>query len=163
MSLTKTPSLDLENKKSPTLKVCLQDESSATLKSLWEQQDYLVLYFYPRDNTPGCTTEAKDFQKNLSKFKKLNTRIIGCSPDSPSSHVKFMDKKNLKFDLISDPDKKLCEKFKVWQLKQFMGRKFMGVIRSTFIINQSGKIIKIYQPVKVKEHAQNVLEFIKNV
>ena len=119
---------------------------------------YVVIYFYPKDDTPGCTVEANDFNKLLSKFKKLECEVFGISKDSLKSHDKFRDKYKIKFDLLADEELKVLKKYKVWGKKKFMGREFMGIIRTTFLIDKQGKIIKIWENVKVKDHAKEVLE-----
>ena len=124
---------------------------------------YVVLYFYPKDDTPGCTIETKDFNKLLSKFKKLNCEIYGISKDNLKSHEKFKDKYKIKFDLLSDEEIKVIKKYKVWGKKKFMGREFMGIIRTTFLIDKKGKIVKIWNNVKVKDHAKEVLETLNNL
>ena len=124
---------------------------------------YVILYFYPKDDTPGCTIETNDFNKLLSKFKKLECEIYGISKDNLKSHVKFRDKYNIKFDLLADEETKVLRKYKVWGKKKFMGREFMGIIRTTFLIDKKGKIIKIWNNVKVKDHAKEVLETLKNL
>ena len=125
--------------------------------------DYLVIYFYPKDNTPGCTIETNDFNKLLPKFKKLNCEILGISKDDIKSHDKFREKYKIKFNLLSDQEIKLHKKLKVWGKKKFMGREFMGTIRSTFLIDNNGKILKIWNNVKVKDHAKEVLETLKSL
>lgn len=124
------------------VEICLRD-----LAGKW-----IVLYFYPKDNTPGCTNEACDFTAQNEDFEDLNSLIIGISPDSPKSHKKFIDGKQLEITLLSDEDKKVCESYGVWQLKNFMGREFMGVARTTFIINPENKIAAIWENVKVREN-----------
>ena len=124
---------------------------------------YVVLYFYPKDNTPGCTIETNDFNKLLTSFKKLDCEVYGISKDSLESHDKFRDKYKIKFDLIADEELKLLKKYKVWGKKKFMGREFMGTIRSTYLIDTKGKILKIWDNVKVKDHAKDVLETLKNI
>tara|TARA_B100000575_G_scaffold170124_1_gene136135 strand:- start:113 stop:583 length:471 start_codon:yes stop_codon:yes gene_type:complete len=124
---------------------------------------YVVLYFYPKDDTPGCTIETNDFNKLLSKFKKLNCEIYGISKDSLKSHDKFRDKYKIKFDLVADEEIKVLKKYKVWGKKKFMGREFMGTIRSTYLIDKKGKILKVWNNVKVKDHAIEVLETLKNL
>ena len=119
---------------------------------------FVVLYFYPKDDTPGCTIETNDFNKLLSKFKKLECEIYGISKDSLKSHDKFRDKYKIKFNLLADEELKVLKKYKVWGKKKFMGREFMGIIRTTFLIDKHGKIIKIWENVKVKDHAKKVLE-----
>ena len=124
---------------------------------------YVVIYFYPKDDTPGCTIETNDFNKLLQKFKKLNCEVFGVSKDSLNSHNKFKDKYKIKFDLLSDEDLKVLKKYKVWGKKKFMGREFMGVLRTTFLINPKGKIVKIWENVKVKDHAKDVLNSLKSI
>ena len=129
-------------------------------------QDYsdrwLVLYFYPKDNTPGCTTEAKDFTAYREQFNELGADILGVSPDSEKSHCKFIDKHYLSIKLLSDPDNKVIEAYKVWRLKKFMGKEYMGVVRSTFLISPDGKIAQIWDKVRVKAHAEKVLSELTN-
>jgi len=104
---------------------------------------YVVLYFYPKDDTPGCTIETNDFNKLFAKFKKLDCEIYGISKDGLKSHAKFRDKYKIKFDLLADEEIKVLKKYKVWGKKKFMGREFMGIIRTTFLIDKKGKILKI--------------------
>ena len=129
-------------------------------------QDYsdrwLVLYFYPKDNTPGCTTEAKDFTAYLEQFNELGADILGVSPDSEKSHCKFITKHELSIKLLSDPDNQVIEAYKVWRLKKFMGKEYMGVVRSTFLISPDGKIAQVWDKVRVKAHAEKVLAELKN-
>ena len=122
---------------------------------------YVVLFFYPKDDTPGCTLETKDFNSLLSKFKKYDCSIFGISKDDLKSHLKFKKKYNVKFDLLADVKKEAIKAYKVWGKKKFMGMEFNGIIRSTFLIKDK-KIIKYWSSVKVKGHAQEVLDFIKN-
>ncbi len=124
---------------------------------------YVVLYFYPKDDTPGCTIETNDFNKLLSKFKKLECEVYGISKDNLKNHDKFRDKYKIKFNLLADEKLKVLKKYKVWGTKKFMGREFMGIIRSTFLIDKKGKIIKIWDNVKVKDHAKEVLDTLKNI
>ena len=124
---------------------------------------YIVIYFYPKDDTPGCTIETNDFNKLLPKFKKLNCEIFGISKDSVSSHNKFRDKFKIKFNLLADEELKVLKKYKVWGKKKFMGREFMGIIRSTYLIDKKGKILKVWDNVKVKDHAKEVLETLQNI
>ena len=124
---------------------------------------YIVIYFYPKDDTPGCTIETNDFNKLLSKFKKLECEVYGVSKDNLKSHDKFRDKYKIKFDLLADEELNVLKKYKVWAKKKFMGREFMGIIRTTFLIDKRGKIIKIWDNVKVKNHAKEVLETLKNI
>ena len=120
----------------------------------------VVLYFYPKDNTPGCTTESCDFRDAQAKFEAKDAVILGVSPDSVKSHDKFKEKFDLPFALISDEDHKIAEAYGVWQEKSMYGRKYMCIVRSTFIIDEKGKIAAIYDKVKVNGHAAEVLESI---
>ena len=124
---------------------------------------YVVIYFYPKDDTPGCTIETIDFNKLLSKFKKLECEVYGISKDNLKSHNKFRDKYKIKFDLLADEELITLKKYKVWGKKKFMGREFMGIIRSTYLIDKKGKIIKVWDNVKVKDHAKEVLETLNNL
>jgi thioredoxin-dependent peroxiredoxin len=117
----------------------------------------VVLYFYPKDMTPGCTVEACDFRDHLPKFKKLKMVVLGISKDSVERHQKFIEKYGLPFPLLSDEDGKTCEAYGVWKEKSLYGRKFMGIERTTFLIGADGKIEKIYPKVKVKDHAEKIL------
>ena len=121
----------------------------------------VVLYFYPKDSTPGCTTEGRDFSALHSKFKRAKTVILGVSRDSVASHEKFKEKQGFPFDLLSDPDERLCKQFDVIHEKSLYGRKFMGVVRSTFLIDTEGKLRQEWRKVKVKGHAEEVLEAVK--
>tara|TARA_Y100000768_G_C23852187_1_gene621591 strand:+ start:227 stop:679 length:453 start_codon:yes stop_codon:yes gene_type:complete len=120
----------------------------------------IVIYFYPRDNTPGCTSEGEDFRDNYNLFKKKNTKIFGVSKDSLKSHESFKSKFNFPFELISDPDEKVCKIFDVIKEKSMYGKKYMGIERSTFLIDLDGKLLKEWRKVKVKGHAEDVLSSI---
>ncbi len=122
-----------------------------------------VIYFYPKDFTPGCTTEADEFSKDYKKFQKKEIEIIGVSPDDVDSHKKFCDKMGIKFPLLADTEKEISQKFGVWGKKKFMGREYMGVIRSTFLVNETGKIFKIFPKVKPAGHSKEVLEEFSKV
>ena len=124
---------------------------------------YVILYFYPKDDTPGCTIETNDFNKLLSKFKKLDCEVYGVSKDSLKSHNKFREKYKIKFNLLADEEIKVLKKYKVWGKKKFMGREFMGIIRTTYLIDKKGKILKVWNNVKVKDHANEVLETLKSI
>ncbi len=124
---------------------------------------WLVLYFYPKDNTSGCTLEAIDFTKNLEKFRKLNTDVIGVSADSVKSHCNFRDKHELKLVLLSDPDHDVLEKYNVWVLKKMYGREYYGAERSTFIIDSEGIIRHVWRKVKVNGHIETVLDTLKQL
>ena len=122
----------------------------------------VVVYFYPKDDTPGCTLETKDFSKLYKQFKKEKTEVVGISKDSMSSHLKFKKKYKVPFQLLSDEDVKVQKKYKVWGMKSFMGRKFKGTIRSTFLIDKNKKILKSWSNVRVLNHAKDVLAFLKD-
>ena len=149
-----------KNIKAPNFKLDLLQGEIIELNKI--KSKYIVLYFYPKDDTPGCTLETKDFNKLLSKFKNLNSIILGISKDSIESHKKFKKKHSIKFDLLSDEEKKSIKAYKTWGKKKFMGREFMGQIRSSFVISK-GKILNEWRNVRVKGHAQEVLEFLKNL
>lgn len=119
----------------------------------------VVLYFYPKDNTPGCTQEACDFRDNFNRLTSKAT-VIGASPDSIKSHKKFQEQHGLNFALISDPEHKLAEKFGAWGEKSMYGKKYMGIIRSTFILDEKGEIEKSWKEVKVKGHVDEILEYL---
>ena len=121
----------------------------------------VVLYFYPKDSTPGCTQEGRDFSELHMKFRRQNTVIFGVSRDSLASHEKFKAKQGFEFELLSDPDEKLCKQFDVIHEKTLYGRKFMGVVRSTFLIDADGKLRGEWRKVKVKGHAQEVFDAVK--
>ena len=121
-----------------------------------------VVYFYPRDFTPGCTTEAAEFSRDYKKFKAKGIEIVGISPDNVDSHKKFGDKMGVSFILLADPETEVAKKFGVWGKKQFMGREYMGVNRTTFLVNEQGKIFKVFEKVKAAGHAQQVLEAFQN-
>lgn len=123
----------------------------------------LILYFYPKDMTPGCTTESIEFNLALSKIKRLNANIVGVSRDKISLHEKFIEKHGFKFPLISDSDEKVCNEFDVIKEKSLYGRKYMGVDRSTFIIDVNAKILHVWRNVKVKGHVDEVIEVLKGM
>lgn len=134
-------------------KICLKDQKGKNV----------ILYFYPKDNTPGCSLEAMMFTKYKPEFEKLNTIVIGISKDSCESHKKFIEKKELNLTLISDEDREIHKKYGVWQLKKFMGKEFLGTIRTTFLIDSNGVIKKKWDNVKVKGHVEEVLNEAKNL
>ncbi|MDX1507931.1 MAG: peroxiredoxin [Woeseiaceae bacterium] len=140
-------------------KAAATGDQEIRLKDLRGQN--VVLYFYPKDSTPGCTTEGQDFRDLHGKFRRQNTVILGVSRDSIASHEKFKAKQKFPFELLSDPDEKLCKQFDVIQEKTLYGRKFMGVERSTFLIDADGKLRHEWRKVKVKGHAQEVLDTVK--
>ncbi|PJZ68616.1 thioredoxin-dependent thiol peroxidase [Leptospira perolatii] len=148
--------------KAPSFNSVDDKGNKVSLKDLLGKKG-LVLYFYPKDQTPGCTTEACDYRDNFSRFKKEGYNVVGVSRDSINSHQKFIQKQDLNFTLISDEDGSICEKYGVWQLKKFMGREFMGIIRSTFLIGGDLKLLKVYPKVSVKGHVDEVLADIKSL
>ncbi|MBT8079957.1 MAG: peroxiredoxin [Gammaproteobacteria bacterium] len=135
-------------------------DKTIQLKSL--RGNKVVIYFYPKDSTPGCTTEGQDFRDLHAKFRRRKTIILGVSRDSIASHEKFKARQEFPFDLLSDPDEKVCRQFDVIREKTLYGRKFMGVERSTFLIDENGKLRQEWRKVKVKGHAAEVLEAVKN-
>ena len=145
--------------KAPNLKLMSTSNQMVELNKL--KSKFVVLYFYPKDNTSGCTIETNDFNKLLSKFKKYDCEIFGISKDSIDSHNKWSKKLKLKFELLSDENKTSLKAYKVWAKKKFMGKEFLGTVRSTFIIKNK-KIIKEWRNVRVAGHAEEVLDFVKN-
>ena len=145
-----------EGRKAPAFNLPSSTGDKLALKDLVGK--YVIVYFYPRDNTPGCTTEANDFNEALRKIKARDAVVIGVSKDSIESHCKFADKYNLKFPLLSDPDGKMLEKYDAWGEKNMYGKKSMGIIRSTVLIGPDGKVIKHFPKVKVKGHVEAVVE-----
>ena len=140
----------------------LEDTNGKKVKSSDLKGKKNVIYFYPKDFTPGCTTEADEFAQDYKKFQKEGIEIIGISPDNVESHKKFCDKMGIKFVLLADVDKEVSKTFGVWGKKNFMGREYMGVMRSTFLVDEKGKIFKIYSKVKPKGHSKQVLEDFQN-
>lgn len=151
----------LEGRKCP--KFTAQGTSNTTLNSVEFLGSNLVIYFYPKDSTPGCTTEGQDFRDNYKEFKKYNTEIIGVSRDTIKSHENFKSKQSFPFELLSDPDEKVCNSFDVMKLKSMYGKEYIGVDRCTFLINTDGKIIKEWRSVKVKGHVEEVLSMVKEL
>lgn len=148
-------------KKAPEISLLDGDRKKRTLKEFLGSK--VVLYFYPKDNTSGCTAESCDFRDIFPKFKENNAVIIGISPDSVESHKKFAEKFELPFILLSDEDKKVLEKYGVWKEKSMYGKKYMGIVRSTFVIDGSGKIVKIFPKVKVKGHVEEVQKVLSEI
>jgi peroxiredoxin Q/BCP len=135
--------------KAPEFSLPNQDEVEISLRDIVGK--WIVVYFYPKDNTPGCTNEACDFTMAMPQFDDLDAIILGVSPDSPAKHRNFIEKYNLSLTLLADEDKKMCEAYNVWQLKKFMGRESMGVVRTTFIINPEGEIAAVWNKVNVRK------------
>ena len=149
------------NKTIPELQLEMTGEK--ILKSSDLKGKKLVLYFYPKDNTPGCTTESIEFQGLKDEFEKLNTKILGISKDSIKSHEKFKDKYDFSFDLISDESEEICKAFDVIKEKNMYGKKYLGIERSTFLIDEDNILIAEWRKVKAKGHAQIVLDHISNI
>lgn len=141
--------------KAPDFRAINQNGNSVSLGDF--QSQWLVLYFYPKDDTPGCTVEAKDFTEYEQEFSALGAQILGVSPDTEKSHCRFRQKHSLSIQLLSDPEHQVCEAYGIWQLKKFMGKEFMGVVRSTFLIDPDGNLAFVWPKVKAKGHAQAVL------
>jgi len=141
--------------KAPDFTLESDEDKKVSLKDFKGKK--LILYFYPKDNTSGCTKEACDFRDSIKIFEKKNTVIIGVSKDSVASHTKFKSKFNLPFSLLSDESTKMLKKYEVWKEKSMYGKKYMGIERTTFIINEKGKIQNIFNKVKVNEHIQELL------
>ena len=139
-------------------------ESTGGPFKLWAHKGHpVVLYFYPKDNTPGCTTEGAQFRDLYPKFKKLGAIVVGCSRDSLKSHEGFKEKLAFPFELLSDADEKLCSQFAVIKMKNMYGKKVRGIERSTFVIDADGKLVKEWRGVKVPGHADEVLDFVKTL
>ena len=148
------------NQKAPIFKL---PSTSGDIFEIDKIKKYIILYFYPKDDTPGCTLESRDFNKFNSILKKNKTLVFGISKDSIDSHKKFKKKYKLKFDLLSDEKLNVIKKYGVWGPKQFLGKKYMGIIRTTFLISPKGKILKIWPNVRVKDHAKEVLAELKKI
>ncbi|WP_428264701.1 thioredoxin-dependent thiol peroxidase [Haliangium sp.] len=150
-----------EGNKAPAFR--LEASTGETVKLSDYKDHIVVVYFYPRDNTPGCTTEAKDFQAALGEFEELGAVVLGVSKDSIASHCKFVDKLGLEFALLSDPDGAMIEKYGAWGEKNMYGKKSMGIIRSTVVIDAEGRVAKIFPKVRVKGHVDQVLEVVREL
>lgn len=148
-------------KKVPAFKLPATGEQKISLASLKGKN--IVLYFYPRDNTPGCTTEGQDFRDSIAKFKRQNCVILGVSRDTLASHERFKEKQKFPFDLLSDTEEELCNLFDVIKLKNMYGKKHLGIERSTFIINEKGVLKQEWRKVKVKGHVDEVLAAVKAI
>jgi peroxiredoxin Q/BCP len=149
-----------EGKKAPGFKLKNQDGKTISLSEYKGKN--VVLYFYPKDNTSGCTKEACNFRDEFPKFKNVDAVILGVSPDSVSSHKKFAEKFDLPFNLLSDEEKNVLETYGVWKEKSMYGRKYMGVERTTVVIDENGKIKKIFPKVKVDGHNKEILDLLKS-
>ena len=145
--------------KAPSFSLLDGDEKKVELKRF--KGKWIVLYFYPKDNTPGCTTEARDFTARKKDFEKLDAVVVGVSPDSTGSHCRFAEKQDLDITLLSDPDHELIEACGAWQLKKQYGREYYGVVRSTLLIDPKGVVVRHWPKVSVKGHADDVLEALR--
>lgn len=150
-----------EGKRAPAFSLPSADGGKVALKDFKGQT--LVVYFYPRDNTPGCTTEANEFNAALGRLEKAGAAVVGISKDSLESHCKFRDKYDLKFPLLSDSEGKVLEKYGAWGEKNMYGKKMMGIIRTTVVIGPDGKVAKLFPKVRVKGHVDKVLEVIESM
>ena len=148
------------NKKAPNFRL---PSTAKTIFQLNKIKKNIILYFYPKDDTPGCTIESRDFSKLNNLISKNKARVFGISKDSIKSHLKFKKKYKLKFDLLSDEKLSVIKKYGVWGKKSFLGKKYMGIIRTTLLINSKGKITKIWNNVRVKDHAKEVFEEVKKI
>ena len=156
-SMTQLKEMDM----APLFQLFDTEREEVSLKEL--RGKWVVLYFYPKDNTPGCTIEAVNFTKTLKQFKTLNTVVLGVSPDSPESHQRFCEKKALEVQLLSDPEHTVLSQYGVWKPKKMFGREYLGVVRSTFIIDPAGFIRYVWEKVKVRDHIEDVLNTIKEL
>jgi thioredoxin-dependent peroxiredoxin len=152
---------NLEGKKAPNFSINNQNGQRKTLKDF--EGSFLLLYFYPKDMTPGCTTQACSFNENIDKLKKLGVEVVGISCDSEEKHQKFINKYNLSFDLLADIEQKTVEKYGVWVEKSMYGKKYMGIQRDSFLIDPKGKIVKHYIKVKPAGHVAEVIKDIKEI
>lgn len=142
--------------KAPDFTLPDENGENVTLSAFRGQK--VILYFYPKDDTPGCTTEACHFRDDYAEYEKLGVKILGVSPNTVKSHTRFKSKYQLPFSLLADPDHKVCELYGVWGRKKFMGKEFDGVFRTTFLINQEGIIEKVFKNVKPEPHSQELLK-----
>lgn len=150
-----------EGTKAPEFTLASGEGQEVSLKD-YKGKNRVVLYFYPKDDTPGCTVEACEFRDNIKKIEKSDAVVLGVSPDDTKSHDKFIGKFKLPFVLLSDTEKKVCEAYGVWVKKSMYGKEYMGVARTTFIIGKDGKIEKVYEKVKPEGHASEVLDFLSH-
>lgn len=142
----------------PAPRLVLPDQNGNTIDLAALKGRWIVVYFYPKDATPGCTTEACDFRDSFARLGRKSAVVLGVSKDSAASHAKFRAKQELPFDLLVDADGAACEAWGVWRMKKFMGREGLGIVRSTFLVDPEGKVAKVWSPVKVAGHVQDVLD-----
>lgn len=153
--------MSLVGKQAPTFTLNNQQGEAVSLEDF--KGKYVVLYFYPKDSTPGCTTQACNFRDSIEDFTALNAVILGVSPDNEASHQKFIAKHELPFDLLVDEEKEAAEAYDVWKLKKNFGREYMGIERSTFLIDPEGKVVKEWRKVRVKDHIEEALTTLKEM
>lgn len=153
--------MNFEGQQAPAIELNNQDGKKVTLDDF--KGKYVVLYFYPKDDTPGCTTQACDFRDNLDTFSDLNAVILGVSPDDEESHNKFIEKFDIPYDLLVDTEKEAAKAYDVWRLRKMFGKEFMGIERSTFIIDPEGKVVKQWRKVQAKGHFEKVLEQLREL
>ncbi|HEY9582295.1 MAG TPA: thioredoxin-dependent thiol peroxidase [Savagea sp.] len=153
--------MSLVGKQAPAFTLNNQQGEAVSLEDF--KGKYVVLYFYPKDSTPGCTTQACDFRDAIEDFTALNAVILGVSPDNEASHQKFIAKHELPFDLLVDEEKEAAEAYDVWKLKKNFGREYMGIERSTFLIDPEGKVVKEWRKVRVKDHIEEALTTLKEM
>jgi len=149
-----------ENTPAPDFELLDQNNSTVKLSSYRGQP--VVLYFYPKDDTPGCTTEACGFRDMYAEYTSKGVKVIGISPDDVKKHTKFIAKFDLPFTLLADTEKQVCEAYGVWGLKKMMGREYMGVFRTTFVIDSDGNIMKVFNNVKPENHAKEILSLFED-
>ena len=153
--------MKFEGQQAPAIELNNQEGKKVTLDDF--KGKYVVLYFYPKDDTPGCTTQACDFRDNLDTFSDLNAVILGVSPDDEKSHNKFIEKFDIPYDLLVDTEKEAAKAYDVWRLRKMFGKEFMGIERSTFIIDPEGKVVKQWRKVQAKGHFEKVLEQLREL
>lgn len=154
--------MNLEGQKAPQFSLLNEQGETVSLQD-YANKKHVVLYFYPKDSTPGCTTQACDFRDRHEEFEDLNAVILGVSPDGEKSHQKFIEKHGLPFSLLIDDEHEVAEKYGVWKLKKMFGREYMGIERSTFLINPEGEVVKEWRKVRVKGHIDDALETLKEL
>ncbi len=150
------------NQTAPEFNAVNQDGKTVSLSD-YRGKNNVVLYFYPKDDTPGCTTEANEFTALIDDFASADTVVLGVSKDSCEKHQKFISKHDLKVELLADTEGELCELYHTWGEKQFMGKQFMGILRSTFVIDKQGKLVEVNYKVRAKGHAQAILELVQGL